>query len=133
VVATERHFREENVGPLLNRIRELAANQAEAIIFDCSELRYINSFGLSVFLRARKLMREAHGDPPKPDPTAGASGDPAAPLNASARTRTGAGSADPTRVRLVHASPHVMDVLRTAHLTQILPVFDDLDAARAAH
>ncbi len=99
---------EKNADSLMNQVRELSANGLEFLIFDCANLEYITSFGLTVFLRTRKILRQKHHEQDQ-------SSDSMRP--------------EIHRVRLAAVTPHVADVLRTARLLEILPVFADINAA----
>lgn len=108
VLKTGKVLDEKNADSLMSRVRDLTGNGLEMVIFDCSNLEYITSFGLAVFLRTRKILRRKHGD---------------------AENTTSSDISENHRVRLTNVAPHVIDVLRTARLLDILPVFDDVHAA----
>jgi len=124
IIILERVLDEKSADVLMNRVREMAKQGLAYIIFDCKNLEYITSFGLSVFLRARKLMREKFGDstevPLKVTPETG-----------ETNTTNSDEIIDPgsTRIRLAGVQPNVMGILRTACLLQILPVYRDVDTA----
>ncbi len=100
---------EKNADELMNQVRDLTANGLEYLIFDCTHLEYITSFGLTVFLRTRKILRQKHEDTEEQSTN------------------------EIHRVRLATVTPHVLDVLRTARLLEILPIFEDLNAAINHH
>ena len=107
VVITGRVLDEQTASGVINEVTELVHSGVKVVIFDCSPLEFITSYGLSVFLRARKMLRESHGET-------------GAPL-----------TSDTPRVRLSNVSPMVREVLETAQLMSVLPVFDSVDEAAA--
>jgi len=122
VIRTGRVIDERNAESLINRVRELSESGIRFIIFDCTQLEYITSFGLSVFLRTRKIMREAYSDTTKVRSKT---------TENSQNGKVSKATDAPVRVRLSSVASHVLDVLRTACLLEILPVFDDVEAAMA--
>lgn len=124
IITLGRVLDEQSAEILMNQVRQRAATGLIFLIFDCTDLEYITSFGLSVFLRARKIMREKFGDATD------------IPLRDNSKTpeteQSVTTGVDPgsTRIRLAGVQPNVMGILRTACLLQILPVYPDVASAK---
>jgi len=126
IIRLGRVLDEQSAEGLMNQVRERAECGLPYLIFDCTHLEYITSFGLSVFLRARKIMREKFSDsaeiPLHTDSN---------PVGSNEEKTHGAADPGSTRIRLAGVQPNVMGILRIACLLQILPVYHDVESAQA--
>jgi len=126
IIRLGRVLDEQSAEELMNQVRERAESGLLYLVFDCANLEYITSFGLSVFLRARKIMRKKFGDsteiPLHTD---------SHPVGSNGEKTNGEIDPGSTRIRLAGVQPNVMGILRTACLLQILPVYHDVESAQA--
>ena len=72
VVTMEQDLNEKNVPGLMNEITFQCGEGVQAFVIDCSRLRFISSYGVSVLLRIRKYTRECTGLSLEPVALAGA-------------------------------------------------------------
>ena len=62
VICVDQEIDEVNVPPMLQEVDRLIESGVMRIVMDCRDLTYISSYGLSVFLRVRKSLRDHTGN-----------------------------------------------------------------------
>lgn len=61
VIRVDDALDEANVPPMLQEVDRLIESGVTCLVMDCRDLTYISSYGLSVFLRLRKSLRDHTG------------------------------------------------------------------------